>query len=95
MTSPLLIQMMEAAGLALSAWQVRFRGSPALRLMMGPPKMTGSSGGTAMKEHRGDNVIRSMNPTFLEPSVGAELPGLACDLSDSADGLGWPWQCPG
>jgi len=45
--------MMEAAGLALSAWQVRLRGSPALRLMMGPPIMTGSSGGTARQGHDG------------------------------------------
>jgi len=45
-TSPLRIQMIEAAGLALSAWQVRLRESPALRLTTGPPPMTGSSGGT-------------------------------------------------
>lgn len=45
-TSPLRIQMIEAAGLALSAWQVRLSGSPALRLTTGPPLMTGSSGGT-------------------------------------------------
>lgn len=38
--------MMEAAGLALSAWQVRLRGSPARRLTTGPPLMTGFSGGT-------------------------------------------------
>lgn len=37
---------MEAAGLALSAWQVRLRGSPARRLITGPPRITGSSGGT-------------------------------------------------
>lgn len=46
-TSPFLIQMMEAAGLALSAWHVRFNGSPALRLTTGPPSITGLSGGTA------------------------------------------------
>lgn len=46
MTSPLRSQMMEAAGLALSAWQVRLRGSPARRLITGPPRMMGSSGGT-------------------------------------------------
>lgn len=45
-TSPLRIQMIEAAGLALSAWQVRLRGSPARRLTTGPPLMTGFSGGT-------------------------------------------------
>lgn len=45
-TSPFRIQMIEAAGLALSAWHVRLRGSPALRLTMGPPMITGSSGGT-------------------------------------------------
>lgn len=45
-TSPLRIQMMEAAGFALSAWQVRLRGSPARRLTTGPPPMTGFSGGT-------------------------------------------------
>lgn len=45
-TSPLRIQMIDAAGLALSAWQVRLSGSPALRLTTGPPLMTGSSGGT-------------------------------------------------
>lgn len=37
---------MDAAGLALSAWHVKFRGLPALRLTTGPPPMTGSSGGT-------------------------------------------------
>lgn len=42
--------MMEAAGLALSAWQVRFSGSPALRLITGPPLMMGSSGGTVERE---------------------------------------------
>lgn len=52
MTSPFLNQMMEAAGLALSAWQVRLRGSPARRLITGPPRMTGSSGGTAGVEGR-------------------------------------------
>lgn len=45
-TSPLRIQMIDAAGLALSAWQVRLRGSPARRLTTGPPLMTGFSGGT-------------------------------------------------
>lgn len=49
-TSPLRIQMMDAAGLALSAWQVRLRGSPARRLTTGPPLMTGFSGGTENKE---------------------------------------------
>lgn len=38
--------MMEAAGLALSAWQVRFSESPARRLTTGAPMITGSSGGT-------------------------------------------------
>ena len=46
-TRPLRIQMMEAAGLALSAWQVRLRWSPARRLTTGEPTITGSSGGTA------------------------------------------------
>lgn len=45
-TSPFRIQMIEAAGLALSAWHVRLSGSPARRLTTGPPLMTGSSGGT-------------------------------------------------
>ncbi len=45
-TSPLRIQMIVAAGLALSAWHVRLSGSPALRLTTGPPLITGSSGGT-------------------------------------------------
>lgn len=49
MTSPLRSQMMEAAGLALSAWQVRLRGSPARRLITGPPRMMGSSGGTVRR----------------------------------------------
>ena len=48
-TRPLRIQMMEAAGLALSAWQVRLRWSPARRLTTGEPTITGSSGGTAGK----------------------------------------------
>lgn len=50
MTSPFRSQMMEAAGLALSAWQVRLRGSPARRLITGPPRITGSSGGTVERE---------------------------------------------
>ena len=54
-TSPLRIQMIEAAGLALSAWQVRLRGSPACRLTTGPPLMTGFSGGT--KEREGISYI--------------------------------------
>lgn len=48
-TSPLRIQMMEAAGLALSAWQVRFSESPARKLTTGAPIITGSSGGTEKK----------------------------------------------
>jgi len=52
-TSPLRIQMMEAAGLALSAWQVRLRGSPARRLTTGPPLITGSSGGTGERGREG------------------------------------------
>lgn len=52
MTSPFFSQMMEAAGLALSAWQVRLRGSPARRLITGPPRMMGSSGGTVGREGR-------------------------------------------
>lgn len=52
-TSPLRIQMIDAAGLALSAWQVRLRGSPALRLTTGPPPMTGSSGGTVDRDRQG------------------------------------------
>lgn len=48
-TSPLRIQMMEAAGLALSAWQVRFSESPARKLTTGAPIITGSSGGTGKK----------------------------------------------
>lgn len=56
-TSPLRIQMMDAAGLALSAWQVRLRGSPARRLTTGPPLMTGFSGGTENKE-RGHTFSR-------------------------------------
>lgn len=51
-TSPLRIQIIEAAGLALSAWQVRLSGSPALRLTTGPPLMTGSSGGTIDQRQR-------------------------------------------
>lgn len=38
--------MMDAAGLALSAWHVRLRGSPARRLITGAPMITGLSGGT-------------------------------------------------
>lgn len=53
-TSPLRIQTIDAAGLALSAWQVRLRGSPARRLTTGPPLMTGFSGGTGRKKERED-----------------------------------------
>lgn len=58
-TSPLRIQMIEAAGLALSAWQVRLSGSPARRLTTGPPLMTGFSGGTidAQKERAISHTI--------------------------------------
>lgn len=45
-TRPLRIQMMDAAGLATSAWHVRLRGSPARKLTTGAPTITGSSGGT-------------------------------------------------
>lgn len=53
-TSPLRIQMIDAAGLALSAWQVKLRGSPARRLTTGPPQMTGSSGGTNNVDKKGE-----------------------------------------
>lgn len=64
-TSPLRIQMMEAAGLALSAWQVRLSGSPARRLTTGPPLITGSSGGTAGRVG-GDR--KGVSPLILSPS---------------------------
>lgn len=38
--------MMDAAGLALSAWHVRLRWSPARKLTTGAPTITGSLGGT-------------------------------------------------
>lgn len=59
-TSPLRIQMIEAAGLALSAWQVRLSGSPALRLTTGPPLMTGSSGGTIDTDTNKEAAISHM-----------------------------------
>lgn len=49
--------MMEAAGLALSAWQVKLRGSPALRLTTGAPTITGSSGGTVWDDKDGFGSI--------------------------------------
>lgn len=71
MTSPFRSQMMEAAGLALSAWQVRLRGSPARRLITGPPRMTGSSGGTAGR--RGE---RSGGGKLAPAARPAELAGV-------------------
>lgn len=41
--------MIEAAGLALLAWQVRFSEFPARKLTTGAPIITGSSGGTVNK----------------------------------------------
>lgn len=63
-TSPLRIQMMDAAGLALSAWQVRLRGSPARRLTTGPPLMTGFSGGTETR--REDTPSAGYSGTCVE-----------------------------
>lgn len=59
-TSPSRIQMMEAAGLALSAWQVRLRGSPARRLTTGPPLMTGFSGGTGGTAGGGEQEVSQL-----------------------------------
>lgn len=65
-TSPSRIQMMEAAGLALSAWQVRLRGSPARRLTTGPPLMTGFSGGTGRTAGGEQEVSRLMTGRRVE-----------------------------
>lgn len=61
--------------MALSAWQVRFRGSPALRLMTGPPVITGSSGGTAKKSDKRKNVVYKFQPSYplLAKSVPAAV----------------------
>lgn len=69
MTSPFRSQMMEAAGLALSAWQVRLRGSPARRLITGPPRMTGSSGGTVGRREK-EVRLRAPCPSGLAGRLG-------------------------
>lgn len=69
-TSPLRIQMIEAAGLALSAWQVRFRGSPARRLTTGPPRITGFSGGTVDEQKEGAWVTKGLNSIWKPIMTG-------------------------
>lgn len=95
-TSPLRIQMMDAAGLALSAWQVRLRGSPARRLTTGPPLMTGFSGGTETR--REDTSLESYSGTcvgratiFSQDDVGLflkmQLPLFVPTIHDTCSSL--------
>lgn len=67
--------MMEAAGLAFSAWQVRFSESPARKLTTGAPIITGSSGGTGKKDQREvyPHVLQTM--AHSERERGREMEG--------------------